>query len=410
MRFSVYLPPAALAGARVPAALLSRRADLHRGDLHDQGGRAAGRRRARAGAGRAATPARARRASPATTSAGTSASAPASTSTPPWRPGRRPIACTATSSRSCRRCRARVSRRRRSPRHLRPLDGRPRRADAGAAPSGALCERLGVRAHRRAEPRCPGAKKRSRATSARSRRVGRMATPASSCARRTIHRTLLVDQGTRDKFLDEQLRPELLRDACAAAGPAARAAPARRLRPQLLLRRHVHRGAATPSRRGARASDRAHPVVLRSLSSTSASPSSFMTGGTYMAKRPRSPLLQPVPSLDRILRRARPRLDGASAAGFCSSALPSAIQSPAFLSDRVQSRGSAADSAARSCRRARPAPASRFASRKAMNSELPGGVFKVQGLSPACPCAWPSCCAPLPLGRSSCDPPMHAML
>jgi S-formylglutathione hydrolase len=29
---------------------------------------------------------------------------------------------------------------------------------------------------------------------------------------------LLVDQGTRDKFLTEQLRPELLQDACAAAG------------------------------------------------------------------------------------------------------------------------------------------------------------------------------------------------
>ena len=29
---------------------------------------------------------------------------------------------------------------------------------------------------------------------------------------------LLVDQGTRDKFLTDQLRPELLQDACAAAG------------------------------------------------------------------------------------------------------------------------------------------------------------------------------------------------
>jgi S-formylglutathione hydrolase len=30
--------------------------------------------------------------------------------------------------------------------------------------------------------------------------------------------TILVDQGTRDQFLDEQLRPDLLRAACAAAG------------------------------------------------------------------------------------------------------------------------------------------------------------------------------------------------
>jgi S-formylglutathione hydrolase len=30
--------------------------------------------------------------------------------------------------------------------------------------------------------------------------------------------TLLVDQGTGDKFLQEQLKPELLREACAATG------------------------------------------------------------------------------------------------------------------------------------------------------------------------------------------------
>ena len=37
-------------------------------------------------------------------------------------------------------------------------------------------------------------------------------------ARRPFPGTLLVDQGTADKFLVEQLRPERLRDACAAAG------------------------------------------------------------------------------------------------------------------------------------------------------------------------------------------------
>ncbi len=37
-------------------------------------------------------------------------------------------------------------------------------------------------------------------------------------ARRTFPGTLLVDQGTADKFLDAQLKPERLRQACAAAG------------------------------------------------------------------------------------------------------------------------------------------------------------------------------------------------
>ena len=32
--------------------------------------------------------------------------------------------------------------------------------------------------------------------------------------------TLLVDQGTRDKFLDGQLKPELLQAACEASGQA----------------------------------------------------------------------------------------------------------------------------------------------------------------------------------------------
>jgi len=39
-------------------------------------------------------------------------------------------------------------------------------------------------------------------------------------ARRTFAGTLLVDQGTDDKFLVEQLKPERLREVCAAAGQA----------------------------------------------------------------------------------------------------------------------------------------------------------------------------------------------
>ena len=44
---------------------------------------------------------------------------------------------------------------------------------------------------------------------------------------------LLVDQGEADRFLAEQLRPELLCDACAAAGHPADAADAAGLRSQL---------------------------------------------------------------------------------------------------------------------------------------------------------------------------------
>jgi S-formylglutathione hydrolase len=39
-------------------------------------------------------------------------------------------------------------------------------------------------------------------------------------ARRTFPGTLVVDQGTDDKFLVEQLKPERLRETCAAAGQA----------------------------------------------------------------------------------------------------------------------------------------------------------------------------------------------
>jgi len=45
---------------------------------------------------------------------------------------------------------------------------------------------------------------------------------------------------------------------------------------------------------------------------------------------------QPVPAADGILGRTAPGLHAASAAGFCSSALPSGIQSPCALSMGVQ--------------------------------------------------------------------------
>ena len=62
---------------------------------------------------------------------------------------------------------------------------------------------------------------------------------------------LLVDQGDADEFLATQLKPELLRAACDAAGASADAADAARPRPQLLLHRQFHRRAHRPPRRGA---------------------------------------------------------------------------------------------------------------------------------------------------------------
>ena len=41
-------------------------------------------------------------------------------------------------------------------------------------------------------------------------------------ARRPFHSEILVDQGTADKFLAEQLRPQLLEQACAQSGQRLR--------------------------------------------------------------------------------------------------------------------------------------------------------------------------------------------
>ena len=85
MRFSVFVPPQARRGP-VPVLYYLAGPHLHRRDLHDQGRRAAARRRARPHARRARhQPARSR-VCPATTRAGTSGSARASTSTRPQAP------------------------------------------------------------------------------------------------------------------------------------------------------------------------------------------------------------------------------------------------------------------------------------------------------------------------------------
>ena len=104
----------------------------------------------------------------------------------------------------------------------------------------------------RAEPRALGRKGVQRATSAPIAPPGPSTTPCELLARRRFAGTLLVDQGTEDNSSSEQLQPELLRAACAAGRPAARAAPARGLRPQLLVHRHLRRRAPAPPRARAR--------------------------------------------------------------------------------------------------------------------------------------------------------------
>src|ERR1700694_4284274 len=66
--------------------------------------------------------------------------------------------------------------------------------------------------------------------------------------------------------------------------------------------------------------------------SSSASPIASMTGGTYIPKRPRKPFFSPYPPPTGFLGERAHASTLPSAAGFCSSALPSGIQSPCCFS------------------------------------------------------------------------------
>ncbi len=68
--------------------------------------------------------------------------------------------------------------------------------------------------------------------------------------------------------------------------------------------------------------------LFRGLSSTSANPSFFSTIGTYIPNRPRYPFLSPYHPPAGLLGDRPQASTVPSAAGFCSSALPSSIQSP----------------------------------------------------------------------------------
>src|ERR1700693_5407895 len=68
------------------------------------------------------------------------------------------------------------------------------------------------------------------------------------------------------------------------------------------------------------------------LCSTSASPSASISGGTYIPNLPRSPFLSPYQPPTGFFGERPHASTVLSAAGFCSSALPSGIKSPCCLS------------------------------------------------------------------------------
>ena len=222
------LPAAGGAGpARACRRSTSSPADLHRGDVRHQGGRAARSLRQLGLALVTCDTSPRARASPATTRTGTSARAPASTSTPPRRRGRRPTACTPT-----------------SPSELPALveASFPVRRDArgifghSMGGHGALALALRnpgryrsvsrVRADRRAARGALGPKAFAGYLGRRSTRAGPSTTRARSCAARPLPGPLLVDQGTADKFLDARAEARAARggvrrgradaDACVA--------------------------------------------------------------------------------------------------------------------------------------------------------------------------------------------------
>ena len=167
-----------------------------------------------------ATPARAPRVIPATTRAGTSARAPASTSTPRRSPGgesyrmdtyvTRELPAVVEQHFPVAAGRAR---------HLRALDGRPRRAGAGAAQPGPVPQRLGAGAGGGAVAGAVGAARRSPATWATTRDAW---SAYDACdlvrARPLPGETARSTSAPPTSSWTTQLKPELFEAACADAG------------------------------------------------------------------------------------------------------------------------------------------------------------------------------------------------
>ena len=121
--------------------------------------------------------------------------------------------------RAARAGRGRVPGRHGPPGDHRPFDGRAWRADGRAQLPGPIPQRLGVRADRRAEPGAVGAKGACAAISATTgawRKHDAVALIEDGARVEEI----LVDVGTADPFIEKELRPELLEAACAEAGIA----------------------------------------------------------------------------------------------------------------------------------------------------------------------------------------------
>ena len=215
------VPAAAGRRGTVPGAVLAVGADLHRAERHHQGRRPAARGRARPDRDRARhQPARRGRAP--TTTPTTWARAPASTSTPRRRRGRATTACTTTWRANCRRWSTRHFPVSDGARHLRPLDGRARRAGDRAAqsrPATAACRR----SRRSSRPRrVPWGEKAFTAYLGEDREAWKAWDACELVAGAAERLPLRIEQGGDDPFLAEQLRPELLEQACAAAGHPCR--------------------------------------------------------------------------------------------------------------------------------------------------------------------------------------------
>ncbi len=171
--------PAAAGGARAGAgALLALRPDLHLGQLHREGRRAALRRRARADRSSRRTPARAAPICRARTTPMTSARRRLLRRRHRRALGRALPHVQLRHRRAARAGQRELPDRRRPPGHLRPFDGRPRRADLRAQEPETVPLALGLRADLLADPLPLGREGALRLSRRRPRRLARPTTRA----------------------------------------------------------------------------------------------------------------------------------------------------------------------------------------------------------------------------------------
>ena len=120
----------------------------------------------------------------------------------------------------------------------------------------------------------------------------------------------------------------------------------------------------------------------RGLCSTSARPSASSKGGIYMPNLPRRPFLSPYHPPRGFFAERPQDSTVPSLAGFCSSALPSSIQPPCFLSILCRSfiaRLSYKSVVLPTAQTITGMPS--FSSRYISYSEVSGGVFNFHGSS-----------------------------